>query len=64
MARKSKSDIVGMVCKVCKSQNYVTTRNKTNIQVKSPDGAGKLELKKFCKQCKKMTLHKEKQNLK
>ena len=56
---KSKSDIVAMVCEVCKSQNYVTTRNKTNIQVKSPAGSGKLLLMKFCKTCRVSTKHKE-----
>jgi len=52
MASKKKNEVVGMVCKNCKSQNYITTRNKTNIE-------GKLILQKFCKNCKKNTKHKE-----
>ena len=50
-------EVVALVCKTCKSQNYGTTRNKVNIE-------GKLELKKFCKNCKKQTLHKESSKLK
>ena len=57
MAGKSKSETVGMVCSVCKSQNYATKRNKINMEKK-------LVLKKFCKNCKKMTSHKERTKLK
>jgi large subunit ribosomal protein L33 len=57
MAKKRGDKIVAMVCTVCKSQNYATTRNKVNIE-------GKLTLKKYCKQCKKKTLHKETSKLK
>lgn len=59
---KSNREIVGMVCTECKSRNYVTKRNKVNMQQKGE--VTKLELKKFCKNCKKMTLHKEKDKLK
>ena len=59
---KSNREIVGMVCEVCKSRNYVTKRNKVNMQVKGDKT--KLELKKFCKNCGKITLHKEKDKLK
>lgn len=59
MAGKHKSgfDIVGLVCTVCKSQNYTTTRNKINME-------GKLEVKKYCRTCQKHTLHKETTKLK
>ncbi|MCK4816504.1 50S ribosomal protein L33 [bacterium] len=57
MAGKSKSETVGMVCSVCKSQNYVTKRNKINMEKK-------LVLSKFCKGCKKYTEHKETTKLK
>ncbi|QQS39423.1 50S ribosomal protein L33 [Candidatus Woesebacteria bacterium] len=57
MARKSKSEIVAMICAICKSQNYVTTRNKLNMEEK-------LKLSKFCKLCKKQTEHKETTKLK
>ena len=61
---KGSREVVGMICSVCKSQNYTTQRNKTNIQVKSDTGSGKLALKKYCKKCGKMTEHKETLKLK
>lgn len=61
MAKKGAREIVGMICSECKSQNYVTYRNKVNMDTK---GKGKLELKKYCKRCKKQTLHKETSKLK
>ena len=39
-------------CSECKRFNYYSRKNKKTIQEK-------LELKKFCKWCKKHTLHKE-----
>jgi len=43
---------VALACSECKTRNYKTS--------KSPDMVGKaLELKKFCKQCKRHTLHRE-----
>ncbi len=56
-------EMVALICTQCKSQNYVTMRNKINMQTKS-GGTGKLEIQKFCKQCKKKTLHKETMKLK
>ncbi|MDR0545508.1 MAG: 50S ribosomal protein L33 [Mycoplasmataceae bacterium] len=43
---------VRLECTECKSINYLTYRNPKSV----PE---KLELKKFCKKCKKVTLHKE-----
>lgn len=57
MAKKGAREIVGLVCPECKNRNYVTTRNKVNME-------GKLAIKKFCKHCKKVTLHKETTSLK
>ncbi len=57
MSKKGAREIVAMVCSVCKSQNYVTMRNKVNME-------GKLEINKFCKRCKKYTQHKETAKLK
>lgn len=54
---KAGRDIVALICTACKSQNYVTKRNKINMEKK-------LELKKFCKTCGKVTLHKETTKLK
>lgn len=57
MAKKGAREIVALVCEVCKSQNYVTTRNKVNMEEK-------LVIKKHCKVCKKHTSHKESSKLK
>lgn len=43
---------VRLECSVCHSINYLTFRNPKS----TPD---KLELKKFCPKCRKVTLHKE-----
>ncbi|UCC41376.1 MAG: 50S ribosomal protein L33 [Candidatus Aminicenantes bacterium] len=45
-------EIVTLQCSECKRRNYTTTRNKKNQK-------DKVELKKFCKFCRKHTLHKE-----
>ena len=52
MAKKSNRILVKLSCSVCKSQNYLTEKNKIN----NPD---KLSLAKFCRTCKKRTEHKE-----
>jgi len=43
---------VKLECTECKQRNYDTTKNKKN----DPD---RIEMKKYCKFCKKHTLHKE-----
>ncbi|TET29112.1 50S ribosomal protein L33 [Candidatus Aerophobetes bacterium] len=43
--------IVTLICTECKERNYTTSRNKDT----SP-----LNLRKYCKRCRKHTLHKEK----
>ena len=43
---------VTLACSECKKRNYNTTKNKKN----NPD---RIELKKYCKFCKKHTTHKE-----
>jgi len=57
MAKKGQRELLALVCPVCKNQNYVTEKNKTN----TPE---KLVLKKFCKFCRKRTEHKETSKLK
>jgi len=42
---------VSLVCSVCSSRNYKTTRR--------PEKKGQLELRKFCPSCNKHTVHKE-----
>jgi large subunit ribosomal protein L33 len=46
-------DNIILKCTVCGEENYITERNKKNH-------TEKLEIKKFCPRCNKMTLHKEK----
>ena len=43
---------VTLVCSECKQINYYTKKNKKN----DPD---RLEMKKYCRFCRKHTLHKE-----
>jgi len=45
-------DIVTLACTECKQRNYTTTKNKRN----TPD---KLEFRKYCRFCRKHTVHKE-----
>jgi large subunit ribosomal protein L33 len=54
---KGNREIVALVCAKCKSQNYVTTRNKVNMEKK-------LVLKKWCKACNAQREHKESTKLK
>ena len=56
MAGKSSRVKTGLVCTVCKSQNYITEKSKLNTQ-------GPLQLNKYCKMCKKATKHKEAKKL-
>lgn len=41
-----------LVCTECLSRNYSTDKNKLTMKER-------LEIKKFCKNCNKHTLHKE-----
>jgi len=45
-------EIVTLACTECKRRNYTTTKNKR----KHPD---RLSFKKYCKFCKKHTIHRE-----
>ena len=49
---KGKSTTTTLYCTVCNKANYTTTRNKRSHP--------KIEMKKYCNQCKKHTLHKGK----
>ncbi|MCL4382292.1 MAG: 50S ribosomal protein L33 [Patescibacteria group bacterium] len=58
MAKKGEHRVkIALVCSECKSQNYITTKNKLN----RPE---KLVLRKFCHHCRKVTEHKETEKLK
>ena len=43
---------VTLACTECKSRNYTTKKNKKNT-------ADRIEISKYCKFCKKHTVHKE-----
>ena len=43
---------VTLACGECKQRNYITMKNKRN-------DADRIELKKYCKFCRKHTDHKE-----
>ena len=43
---------ITLACTECKQRNYNTTKNKKN----NPD---RLEMKKYCRFCKKQTVHRE-----
>ncbi|ACO04529.1 50S ribosomal protein L33 [Persephonella marina] len=45
-------EIITLACTECKRKNYTTTKNKR----KHTD---RLELRKYCKFCRKHTLHRE-----
>ena len=43
---------IPLACTECKQRNYTATKNKKN----NPD---RLEMKKYCRFCKKHTVHRE-----
>ncbi|MEK7555353.1 MAG: 50S ribosomal protein L33 [Patescibacteria group bacterium] len=49
---KFSENLIKMRCSVCKQNNYYTRKNKKKVE-------RKLEYKKFCKWCRKHTIHKE-----
>lgn len=56
MAKKGNRQLIGLVCSVCKNRNYTSSKNVINIK-------DKITLKKFCKNCKKITEHSESNKL-
>ena len=55
MATKRKT-YTKLMCAECKKVNYFAHKSK---MVKMKEGEQKIELKKFCRQCRKHTPHKE-----
>ncbi len=49
----SQDNLIKLKCEVCGNINYYSHKNKKKLR------EHKLELKKFCKKCRKHTLHKE-----
>jgi len=45
-------EIITLTCSDCKRKNYTTTKNKKTVK-------DRLKLKKYCRFCKKHTLHTE-----
>ena len=56
MAKKDATVKLGMVCTVCNSRNYLTSKNKM-------ENKDKLKLSKYCRHCRKHTEHKESEKL-
>ncbi|MDO8638189.1 MAG: 50S ribosomal protein L33 [Candidatus Daviesbacteria bacterium] len=52
MAKKGNRQILNLDCSICKNKNYISSKNVVNT-------TDKLSLKKFCKKCRKVTLHNE-----
>ena len=48
----SQDQLIKLACKDCKRINYWSRKNKKKVE-------RKIELKKYCKWCKKTTTHKE-----
>ena len=48
----SQDRLIKLACSTCKRINYWSSKNKKLV-------VRKIELKKFCKWCKKNTVHKE-----
>ncbi|MDD4333271.1 MAG: 50S ribosomal protein L33 [Patescibacteria group bacterium] len=48
----SQDNLIKMECSVCKRVNYFSRKNKKTLK-------GRMELKKYCRHCRKHTVHKE-----
>jgi large subunit ribosomal protein L33 len=52
MAKKGSRLVIYLECTECRERNYTTGKNRRN-------DPGRLELKKYCRRCRKHTLHRE-----
>ncbi|MFQ3536550.1 MAG: 50S ribosomal protein L33 [Aggregatilineales bacterium] len=52
MAKKDVRQVIHLACTDCKERNYTTYKNRRN-------DPNRIELRKFCKACRKHTLHRE-----
>ncbi len=52
MAKKDVRQVVYLACTDCKERNYTTEKNRRN-------DPNRIEFKKYCKRCRKHTLHRE-----
>lgn len=55
MAKKGKREQIYLQCPACKELNYLTAINPQNKENQKK----KLELKKYCRRCRKAVLHRE-----
>lgn len=56
MAKKGNRVIFGLTCESCGRQNYISEKNKLNTP-------SVMTFKKYCPQCRRRTIHKEKKKL-
>ncbi|MEK7546929.1 MAG: 50S ribosomal protein L33 [Patescibacteria group bacterium] len=49
---KYSENLIALKCSVCANRNYYTRKNRKSVE-------RKIELKKYCKKCRKQTVHKE-----
>ena len=52
MAKSDNRPTITLACEECKRRNYVTKKNKVNDRER-------IELKKYCRWCRRHTPHKE-----
>jgi len=52
MAKKDVRQVIHLACTDCKERNYTSQKNRRN-------DPNRLELQKFCRHCRKHTLHRE-----
>ncbi len=50
--KKGIRPVITLECTECKERNYTTEKNRRN-------DPGRMELEKYCKRCKKHTMHRE-----
>lgn len=56
MAKSRARRLVGFLCSKCGQLNYVSEKNKLNT-------TAKLELRKFCNNCREVNIHNEAKDL-
>jgi len=51
-SKKGVRPVITLACTECKERNYTSEKNRRN-------DPGRLELNKYCRRCRKHTLHRE-----
>ncbi|MGB2696015.1 MAG: 50S ribosomal protein L33 [Dehalococcoidia bacterium] len=52
MAKKGDRLVITLACSDCRERNYASSKNRRN-------DADRIELKKYCRRCRKHSLHRE-----